>query len=123
MLLDEFEKAHPRFFDLLLQVLGEGRLTDASGRLADFRNSVIVMTSNLGSESFGREQVGFEGRDRSSDGAEAHFLREVQTFVRPEFFNRIDRIVPFLPLSEDALKEIARRELGLLKRREGHPAS
>ena len=119
VLLDEFEKAHPRFFDLLLQVLGEGRLTDASGRLADFRNSVIVMTSNLGSESFGREQVGFGGRDRSSDGAEAHFLREVQNFVRPEFFNRIDRIVPFLPLSEEALEKIARRELGLLQRREG----
>ncbi len=119
VLLDEFEKAHPRFFDLLLQVLGEGRLTDASGRLADFRNSVIVMTSNLGSESFGREQVGFEGRDRSSEGAEAHFLREVQSFVRPEFFNRIDRIVPFLPLSEEALEKITRRELGLLKCREG----
>lgn len=119
VLLDEFEKAHPRFFDLLLQVLGEGRLTDASGRLADFRNSVIVMTSNLGSESFGQEHVGFGGRDRSSEGAEVHFLREVQEFVRPEFFNRIDRIVPFLPLSEDALEEIAQRELGSLKRREG----
>lgn len=119
VLLDEFEKAHPRFFDLLLQVLGEGRLTDGSGRLADFRNSVIVMTSNLGSESFGREQLGFGARERSAEGAEAHFSREVQRFVRPELFNRIDRIVPFLPLSEEALEEIARRELELLRRREG----
>ncbi len=119
VLLDEFEKAHPQFFDLLLQMLGEGRLTDANGRLADFRNTVVVMTSNLGSESFGREQVGFDGRHHSAHGAEEHFLREVQRFVRPELFNRIDRIVPFLPLSKTVLNEIARRELGLVMRREG----
>src|SRR5437764_4870215 len=59
ILLDEFEKAHPAFFDLLLQMLGEGRLTDAAGRLADFRNSVIILTSNLGAESYQQGQVGF----------------------------------------------------------------
>jgi len=119
VLLDEFEKAHPLFYDLLLQVLGEGRLTDARGRLADFRNSVVVMTSNLGSESFGRGQLGFGGPEATLAGAEEHFQRAVEAFVRPEMLNRIDRIVPFLPLSEVTLKAIARRELDLLKRREG----
>ncbi len=119
VLFDEFEKAHPSFFDLLLQVLGEGRLTDGSGRLADFRSTVVVMTSNLGSESFGRQRVGFDDRNRSARGAEQHFLRQVELSVRPEFFNRIDRVVPFLPLSETALEKIARRQLELLHRREG----
>ena len=72
VLLDEFEKAHPRLFDLLLQVLGEGRLTDAMGRLADFRNSVIIMTSNLGVESFGRAAAGFVGPSAATDAPE-HF--------------------------------------------------
>jgi ATP-dependent Clp protease ATP-binding subunit ClpA len=118
VLLDEFEKAHPRFFDMLLQVLGEGRLTDSAGRLADFRNAVIIMTSNLGSESFGRPTLGFD-RPPVSARAEEHFVREVQKFVRPELFNRIDRIVPFLPLDEATLRDIARRELDLLRQREG----
>jgi ATP-dependent Clp protease ATP-binding subunit ClpA len=118
VLLDEFEKAHPRLFDLLLQVLGEGRLTDASGRLADFRNSVIIMTSNLGVESFGRPPSGFDRPDLAA-GAQDHFAREVERFLRPEMFNRIDRIVTFLPLEKPTLREIARRELKLLGQREG----
>lgn len=118
VLLDEFEKAHPRFYDLLLQVLGEGRLTDAAGRLADFRNAVVIMTSNLGTETFGRAPAGFE-RDSPALAAEAHFTREVQRFVRPELFNRIDRIVPFLPLQGSTISDIARRELDLVQRRAG----
>jgi ATP-dependent Clp protease ATP-binding subunit ClpA len=119
VLLDEFEKAHPRFFDLLLQVLGEGRLTDSAGRLADFRNSVIIMTSNLGTESFARPTIGFGENAEPADHAEEHFVREVQQFVRPEMFNRIDRIVPFFPLERETLRDIARRELEILRTREG----
>ena len=110
VLLDEFEKAHLRLFDLLLQVLGEGRLTDAAGRLADFRNSVVIMTLNLGVDSFGRAAAGFAGPTPSGDAPE-HFTREVERFLRPEMFNRIDRIITFMPLEKAALRQIARREL------------
>jgi ATP-dependent Clp protease ATP-binding subunit ClpA len=119
VLLDEFEKAHPSFFDLLLQVLGDGRLTDAAGRVADFSNAIVVMTSNLGAETFG--QVGFglaRGGDRRAD-ARRHFTEAVREFLRPEMFNRIDRIVPFLPLDRQAVLQIVRRELALLERRDG----
>ena len=120
MLLDEFEKAHPRFFDLLLQVLGEGRLTDTSGRLATFCNSVIIMTSNLGTESFGRQVPGFHAAGTAGQQAADHFVRATREFVRPELFNRIDRIVPFQPLDQPTLEAIARRELKLLESRR-HP--
>ena len=118
VLLDEFEKAHPRLFDLLLQVLGEGRLTDTSGRLADFRNAVVIMTSNLGVESFGRQPSGF-GRPDWTAAAPQHFVREVERFLRAEMFNRIDRVVTFVPLEKDTLHRIARRELRLIEQREG----
>ena len=111
ILFDEFEKAHPLFFDLLLQVLGEGRLTDAAGRVADFSNAVVIMTSNLGAESFQRSSVGFSNDPERYAKAREHFTREVRAFVRPELFNRIDRIVPFAPLDEQTVLEIARREL------------
>ena len=119
VLLDEFEKAHPRFFDLLLQVLGEGRLTDGAGRLADFRNSVIIMTSNLGAESFGRRAPGFGSGDLVDRETADHFTARAQEFLRPEMFNRIDRIVTFLPLSRMVLQDIVRRELKLLQQRDG----
>ncbi len=117
VLFDEVEKAHSAFFDLMLQVLGEGRLTDASGRLADFTNSIIVMTSNLGAASFGRPRFGLCA-GQTPDPAE-HFTEEVRAFLRPELFNRIDRIVPFLPLNGAAIAAIARRELALLRQRDG----
>jgi ATP-dependent Clp protease ATP-binding subunit ClpA len=120
VLLDEFEKAHPSLFDLLLQVLGEGRLTDAAGRLADFRNAVVILTSNLGAESYQPAGYGF-GRpgDDAREQARQHFVREVQAFVRPEFFNRIDRLVPFAPLDADTIRRIAARELKRLEDRDG----
>lgn len=118
VLLDEFEKAHPAFFDLLLQVLGEGRLTDAAGRLADFRNCVVVMTSNLGAEAIRRGSVGFvSGRDSGRLAEE--YARQVQAFLRPEMFNRIDSIVHFAPLEEATLLAIARNELRLAEERHG----
>ena len=117
VLLDEFEKADSNVFDLLLQLLGEGRLTDAQGRLADFRNAVVIMTSNLGVESFKESNFGF-GETQRSDWRE-HFEQEVRRFVRPELLGRIDRIVPFEPLTRECVHQIAERELKLLRARAG----
>ena len=119
ILLDEFEKADPSFFDLLLQVLGEGRLTDAAGRVADFSNAVVVMTSNLGAESFQQGRFGLGRSDGPAADARRHFTEAVRDFLRPELFNRIDRVVPFLPLDEATVLSIARRELDLIAARDG----
>jgi ATP-dependent Clp protease ATP-binding subunit ClpC len=119
VLFDEVEKSHHAFFDLLLQILGEGRLTDGAGRLADFCNSVVVMTSNLGAESFRGDAPGFGERGDATLDAARHFTSEVRAFVRPELFNRIDHIVPFAPLGEGVVLGIARRELDRVARRDG----
>jgi len=119
ILLDEFEKADPAIFDLLLQVLGEGRLTDAAGRVADFRNSIMLMTSNLGAASFGKGVAGFAASVADTADARRHFEREVRQFVRPELFNRIDRIVPFGPLDRATARRVVERQLQLLQLREG----
>src|SRR5262249_31585845 len=81
-------------------------------------SAVVIMTSNLGAESMQRASVGFGG-EASAATIESHFLREVQRFVRPEFFNRIDRVVSFAPLSRDAIEGIARREIDKVLQREG----
>ncbi|HVK09713.1 MAG TPA: AAA family ATPase [Gemmataceae bacterium] len=119
LLLDEFEKAHPSFFDLLLQALGEARLTDAGGRLADFRNAVIVLTSNLGAESFRAGSPGFGSAAADAGGSKQHFLREVEKFLRPELFNRLDRLVPFAPLDAATIEHVARREWDQVLARDG----
>jgi ATP-dependent Clp protease ATP-binding subunit ClpA len=119
ILLDEFEKAHPSFFDLLLQVLGEGRLSDSLGRVAEFTNTVVIMTSNLGAETYKQSAPGFQEADNATEKARDHFLKAVRAFVRPEFFNRLDRIVPFAPLDEATVLRIAYRELERLARRDG----
>jgi ATP-dependent Clp protease ATP-binding subunit ClpA len=124
VLLDEFEKADPSFFDLLLQVLGEGRLTDSMGRVADFTNAVVILTSNLGAQSFQRGVSGF-GEARATreaaarESASRHFTQAVRQALRPELFNRIDRIVPFAPLDEATVLAIAQRELELVRQRDG----
>ena len=115
VLLDEVEKAHPEVFDLLLQVLGEGRLTDALGRTADFSNALIVLTSNLGV----RES---EGRFGLCEGEEAHdaaFVRSAERFFRPEFFNRLDRVIPFRRLTREHVRVIAGKLMGDVFAREG----
>jgi ATP-dependent Clp protease ATP-binding subunit ClpA len=117
ILLDEIEKAHPSVFDVLLQVLGEGRLTDTAGRRADFRSSVIIMTSNLGVESFRATATGF-GSEGTNDFRE-HFQSEVRRYVRPELLGRLDRIIPFMPLSRQDVRRIASRELQKLSQRPG----
>ena len=128
VLFDEFEKAHHSFFDLLLQTLGEGRLTDGRGRLADFSNSIIIMTSNLGAERFRRSRLGFRSRHAPDDpeaeqkhflAAQKHFTQAVQDFLRPEILNRIDHIMPFLPLARDTVERIAERELKMIEQRDG----
>lgn len=115
VLFDEIEKAHPQVFDLLLQVTGEGRLTDAVGRTADFSSTVIVMTSNLGTKSSG-QSIGLV-EDRLT--AERAYVRAAEEFFRPEFFNRIDRIVPFAALSREDMRKVAQLELKTIFQRDG----
>ncbi|MFI7315066.1 ATP-dependent Clp protease ATP-binding subunit [Streptomyces hygroscopicus] len=111
LLMDEVEKAHPDVFNVLLQVLDDGRLTDAQGRTIDFKNTVIVMTSNLGSEAItGRGgPLGFGGGDEEADEAarRERVLRPLREHFRPEFLNRIDEIVIFRRLADDQLRQIA----------------
>jgi ATP-dependent Clp protease ATP-binding subunit ClpA len=117
VLFDELEKADPAFFDLLLQILGEGRLTDEGGRIADFTNSVIVLTSNLGAASFSKGPLGLRG-DQGGDHR-AQFTSAVKAAFRPELFNRIDRLVPFAPLSRATATAVAQRELERMLLRDG----
>ena len=98
VLLDEIEKAHPEVFNLLLQVMDHGTLTDNNGRKADFRNVILVMTTNAGAESISRRTIGFTSQDHSTDGMEA-----INRMFTPEFRNRLDSIVQFEPLGEDVI--------------------
>ena len=118
VLFDEIEKADHSFFDLLLQILGEGRLTDGRGQVADFTSAIVLMTSNLGVDSFKSGSLGF-GSDTNGNSYRVHFVNEVRKFVRPELFNRIDRIVPFAPLNREAVLQIAKREIEHIKNRDG----
>ncbi|MEQ9023314.1 MAG: ATP-dependent Clp protease ATP-binding subunit ClpA [Pseudomonadales bacterium] len=102
VLLDEIEKAHPEVFNLLLQVMDHGALTDNNGRKADFRNVILIMTSNAGAESISRASIGFTKQDHSTDGIEA--LKKTFT---PEFRNRLDAIVQFGALPMDVVKTVA----------------
>jgi ATP-dependent Clp protease ATP-binding subunit ClpA len=98
VLLDEVEKAHPDVFNLLLQVMDHGTLTDNNGRKADFRHIILVMTTNAGAESISRRTIGFTSQDHSTDGMEA-----INRMFTPEFRNRLDTIVQFQPLAEDVI--------------------
>ena len=98
ILLDEIEKAHPEVFNLLLQVMDHGTLTDNNGRKADFRNVVLIMTSNAGAENISRRSMGFTTQDHSTDGVEA-----VNKMFTPEFRNRLDSIIQFGALGEDII--------------------
>ena len=96
VLLDEIEKAHPEVFNLLLQVMDHGTLTDNNGRKADFRNVVLIMTTNVGARSMSRRSIGFTEQDHSTDGMEA-----LNNLFTPEFRNRLDSIIQFVPLEEE----------------------
>ncbi|KGO90794.1 ATP-dependent chaperone ClpB [Flavobacterium suncheonense] len=112
VLLDEIEKAHPDTFNILLQVLDEGRLTDNKGRLADFKNTIIIMTSNMGShiiqEKFENLKGGIEA---ATEAAKTEVLGLLKQTVRPEFINRIDEIVMFTPLTDENIREIVGLQL------------
>ena len=117
ILLDEIEKAHPDTFNILLQVLDEGRLTDNKGRLADFKNSIVIMTSNMGSHEI---QTAFENNPKFSEAervAKEKVMELLKKQVRPEFLNRIDDIVLFSPLTKLEINKIVRLQLDLIKKR------
>lgn len=112
ILLDEIEKAHPDTFNILLQVLDDGRLTDNKGRVANFRNSIIIMTSNMASETIlenfeDLEAVGDEHRADIIETTKTEVFEQLKTNLRPEFLNRIDDKIMFLPLTRDEIKQIA----------------
>ncbi|MFT5750889.1 MAG: ATP-dependent Clp protease ATP-binding subunit ClpB [Flavobacteriales bacterium] len=111
VLLDEIEKAHPDTFNVLLQVLDEGRLTDNKGRTADFRNSIIIMTSNLGSHIIEQKFKTIPDVDTAIEAAKVDVLELLKQTVRPEFLNRIDDIVLFTPLSRKDIHAIVKLQL------------
>jgi len=119
ILLDEVEKAHPDVFNILLQVLDDGRLTDGQGRTVDFRNTVIVMTSNLGSQMIQDASENSEGGDAEEQYTQmkASVMGVVQAHFRPEFINRLDEIVVFRPLDKTQIRAIARIQLAYLEKR------
>jgi ATP-dependent Clp protease ATP-binding subunit ClpB len=110
ILLDEIEKAHQDAFNVLLQVLDDGRLTDGQGRTVDFRNTVIVMTSNIGSQYF------FQG-SLSPEQQQQRVMDEVRATFRPEFLNRVDEIIVFHPLGKDEIASIVDIQIRLLEDR------
>ncbi len=116
ILLDEIEKAHPDTFNILLQVLDEGRLTDNKGRVADFRNSIIIMTSNMGSsiiqENF--ENMDMKDREIVTENTKIEVMGLLKKTIRPEFLNRIDEIIMFTPLNRDEVTQIVRLQLNSL---------
>jgi ATP-dependent Clp protease ATP-binding subunit ClpB len=111
ILLDEIEKAHPDVFNVLLQVLDDGRLTDGKGRTVDFKNTVLIMTSNLGSHYLA------ENAFLNMQEARMQVLEAVRAHFRPEFLNRIDEIIVFNPLSVNEIKRIVDIQIGLLQKR------
>ena len=122
VLLDEIEKAHDDVFNVLLQVLDDGRLTDSKGRLVNFRNTIIIMTSNAGAERIQARFKAANGRlDEEILGAmRTDAMEELSNRLRPEFINRIDEIVVFEPLQKEDLKSIVKIQLKQLEQRLNH---
>lgn len=126
VLFDEIEKAHPEFFNILLQILEDGVLTDAKGKRVDFRNTIIIMTSNIGSARLtdGAKAIGFDVTSSELEQAEHDYknikdtvLDELKESFRPEFLNRVDRVVVFHPLKKEDLKKIIKLQLNQLESR------
>ncbi len=111
VLLDEIEKAHPDTFNILLQVLDEGRLTDNKGRVADFKNTIIIMTSNMGSDIIQQRFEAVKDPETAMEGAKVEVLALLKQTVRPEFLNRIDDIIMFAPLSKADIHKIVALQL------------
>lgn len=122
LLFDEIEKAHPDIFNILLQILEDGRLTDSQGRVVDFRNTIIIMTSNVGARSITEpKRLGFSvAKDETAKNYEemkSNVMGELKRMFRPEFLNRIDDIIVFHPLSEDNIREIVKLMTDVLVKR------
>jgi len=122
ILFDEIEKAHPEVFNILLQILDNGRLTDAKGRLVNFKNTVIIMTSNIGAQYIDKmEQIGFKDISATGDdnyqNVKNKVLASLKDYFRPEFLNRLDDIIIFDILSQDAIKEIVKIQIDIVKER------
>lgn len=117
ILLDEIEKAHPDTFNVLLQVLDEGRLTDNKGRIADFKNTIIIMTSNIGSHIIQEKFENTKNVEMAAEEARTGVLELLRKSVRPEFLNRIDDIIMFTPLSKEDITQIVQLQLKQLKKR------
>ena len=118
VLFDEIEKAHPDVFNILLQVLDDGRLTDNKGRVVNFKNTIIIMTSNMGSslirESF--EKITPDNREKVIDETRIQVLELLKKNIRPEFLNRIDEIIMFTPLNEEEIRKIVTLQLNGVKK-------
>ncbi|MGN0172325.1 MAG: ATP-dependent Clp protease ATP-binding subunit, partial [Acutalibacteraceae bacterium] len=122
VLFDEIEKAHPDVFNMLLQILDDGVLTDAQGRRVDFKNTIIIMTSNVGARRLTENSVSFgfggeEKQDGNEQAAREAVLSELKSLFRPEFLNRVDDIIVFRKLTQENIEMIARRMLSSLDRR------
>jgi ATP-dependent Clp protease ATP-binding subunit ClpB len=118
VLLDEIEKAHPDVFNILLQVLDDGRLTDNKGRTVDFKNTIIIMTSNIGSHLIQEnlEHVTDKNRDEVYDRTREQVFELLKKTLRPEFLNRIDEIIMFRPLTKDEIQKVVELQIGVLQR-------
>jgi ATP-dependent Clp protease ATP-binding subunit ClpB len=114
VLLDEIEKAHPDVFNILLQVLDDGRLTDNKGRLVDFKNTIIIMTSNIGSHLI-QEAMNNESAEQSMHQVNTHVMELLRKSIRPEFLNRIDEVIMFKPLKQEEIREIVKIQFSLLQ--------
>ena len=111
ILMDEVEKAHPDTFNALLQIMEDGRLTDSKGRTVDFKNTILIMTSNVGSEVLRKEDIGFGKTDHKKTESDTDYKKRIDTLLkesfRPEFLNRIDEIVLFTSLTQKNIEVIA----------------
>ena len=119
MLLDEIEKAHPDVFNILLQVLDDGRLTDNKGRTVNFKNTIIIMTSNLGSDIIQQEfgKMTDSNRDKVLTDTQAKVTELLRATMKPEFLNRIDEIIMFSPLFKDDVRRIVKLQIARLAER------
>ena len=120
LLFDEIEKAHPEVFNILLQVLDNGRLTDSKGRVVNFKNTIIILTSNLGSNFINSfQKIGFQGANQkeSFEDTKTKIMETLKNHFRPEFLNRLDEILVFEPLSEETIKEIVDLQLAIVRTR------
>jgi len=126
VLFDEIEKAHPEFFNILLQIMEDGYITDAQGKKVDFRHAIVVMTSNIGADALNQQaqKIGFslsndeiEKAENEYEEKKAMVLQEMKKHFRPEFINRLDKILVFKPLTQKQIKKIVKLQLDLLQKR------